>query len=182
MRCVLTPRATGGWLFRDVMDRSRASAGPASQIILFAAAWAPGLARCFPASGCCFCPWSVPWLPRDAWFKSGSRTPISRACPNETFGDERLLGFIGDRAPTGTSASRCHQARQDPSVESLKANTALANACTVADLASRRVKQNSVTLRHIWCRTTPMARASAVVARFWPRRFGPKSFRECSGF
>ena len=89
-------------------------------------------------------------------------------------GDQDLLGIIGDRvpawdlgepAPSGAAyLSFCFRYMLCMGARFLTAYAAAVVA------ASARVKRNSVPSRHMRCKTTPIRRASATVARLLPRR------------
>lgn len=82
-------------------------------------------------------------------------------------GSKSAYGIFGDRVPDGTSVSHRVSARPDPP---LRRFCIIEAAGTYAADASARVKRNSVPSRHMRCRITPMRRARAIVARFFPRR------------
>ena len=104
--------------------------------------------------------------------KSSSRVPIFRAFSDHYDPATRIIAASsGTASRQGTSVSLRPQARP---ISPVRSNIIYGRCCTgahtvAAAMASARLKRNSAPSRHMRCSTTPMRRANATVARFFPR-------------
>jgi len=101
----------------------------------------------------------------------------------QTFGNKSAIGIIGDRVPVWDLGAPAPSGAAEFSFCWMVQWSLCAYAAGVdIAAAAARVKRNSLPSRHMRCRTTPMRRAKATVARFLPRRCATRSAQALSQF
>ena len=158
------------WRCGDMTHRSCASAEPMSKTLIIPESWSWGFEGTLPSrddasvrsqlGGCHIMP--GPRAVPECLSFARSRT--------QAFGNKSAIGIIGDRVPV-----------RDLGAPTPSGAAQVSFWCMVqlilgdhAVIAAARVKRNSLVSRHMRFRTTPMRRARATVARFFPRRWATR--------